>query len=679
MRLLRTRRFPCVSRQVTGTVAIQPSRRRTTLTAYLYVGLYVALDWVSLIQPSGEAIALGITPWNPPAGLSLAALLLRGLSFLPVVFGAAVLANVLFHGFSVSPAITVAVAAAIAAGYAAAAHLLTRHFRFSPALASNADLVRLLATALVTTMVVAAAVAAILTASAILPADDAPGVFLHFWVGDMIGIAVFAPFLLFIFKPEHRFLPEGEHARIEFALQLATIALGLWIIFGLETANHFEYAYILFLPLIWIALRAGLAGATWGILATQLGLIAAIQIKGFDATVMTQFQLLMLTVAVSGLLLGSIVDERRRAEASLRGSEARLQSVLSTAPDAILTYDHTGTVSSANQAAERMFFADRKPPPGTNIHALLPGLRGDAADGSGSEMTAQRLGGDAFPAEVAIGSAPSGDHALSVCVVRDISERKQAEAWLKEHEAALAHAARLTATGEMAAALAHELNQPLTALIGFARACQTVLQDDGPAEARETASRLIDQAVAQALRAGDIIRSTREFVQRGDTHFTRVEVSQIFKAVLDLVRAEAGLNGVGFVVRFEKTTPPVFVDAIQVEQVIINLVRNSMEAMSRARNGVREVTLSAALDPAHPGFLEIRIRDTGPGIPAEIADRLFKPFATTSASGMGLGLAISRSIVESHGGTIWAVPRPEGGGAEIRFTLPLYTDAAYES
>jgi two-component system sensor kinase FixL len=101
--------------------------------------------------------------------------------------------------------------------------------------------------------------------------------------------------------------------------------------------------------------------------------------------------------------------------------------------------------------------------------------------------------------------------------------------------------------------------------------------------------------------------------------------------------------------------------------------------MSRAGNGVREVTLSAALEPAHPSFLEIRVRDTGPGFPAEIADRLFNPFATTSASGMGLGLAISRTIVESHGGAIWAVPHAAGGGAEIRFTLPLYADAADES
>src|SRR4029450_8325053 len=122
---------------------------------------------------------------------------------------------------------------------------------------------------------------------------------------------------------------------------------------------------------------------------------------------------------------------------------------------------------------------------------------------------------------------------------------------------------------------------------------------------------------------------------------------------------------------FEKNAPPVFADAIQVEQVIINLIRNSMEAMSRAGTELREIALSAAVDPAQPGFLEVRVRDTGPGFPPEIADRLFKPFATSKDSGMGLGLAISRSIVESHGGQIRAVRSPPGQGAEIRFTLPL--------
>jgi signal transduction histidine kinase len=663
---------------MTRAIAIA-SRQRASLRVYAYVALYVALDWVSLIQPSGESIALGITPWNPPAGLGFAALLLRGLPFIPVVFGAVVLANLLFHGFSIAPVVTVAVAAIIAAGYATAAALLRGRFRFSTRLESNADILTLLACALVATMCVAAAVVATLTAAGILALENALDVFVRFWVGDMIGIAVLTPFILLILDPARRFVPWGGRAVAEFALQLSAIGLGLWIIFGLEKINHFEYSYILFLPLIWFALRTGLAGATWGVLGTQIGLILAIQLKGFDATIMTQFQLLMFAVAVSLLLLGSSVDERRRAESSLRDSEARLQSVLRTAPDAILTYDESGAVTSANRAAERMFFAGKRPPPDVNIHALLPGLRADSRDAGGSEVIAQRLDGTSFVAEVAIGSTPLGERDLSVCVVRDVSERKQAEVWLKEHESALAHATRLTATGEMAAALAHELNQPLTALIGFARACQTVLQGDGDPATRETASRLIDQTVRQALRAGDIIRSTREFVARGDTNFTRVEIAEIFKAVLDLVRAEAGLNRVSFVVRFDKNAPPVFADAIQVEQVIINLIRNSMEAMSRTGAGVREIALSAALDPDRPGFLEVRIRDTGPGFPPEITDRLFNPFATTKDSGMGLGLAISRSIVESHGGQIRALPSRPGEGAEIRFTLPLHTDETRDS
>lgn len=658
---------------IAGPSSSADERTHASILVPAYIALYVALDWISFIQPAGGAIALGITPWNPAAGLSLAVVLFRGLSFAPAVFVAALLAGVLFHGWA-TPFVTIAIAALIAAGYTAGA-LFLRRLHFSPALESDVDLLKLLATAFGVTMSVAAAVTGTLTLAGLVAADDAPSVFLHFWVGDMIGIAVVTPFLLLV-SDAGRFVPDRLPSPPEIALQLAAVAAGLWIIFGIESVDHFEYAYVLFLPLIWIALRAGLTGASWGILTTQLGLIVAIQLKGFDANIMTQFQLLMLAVTFSGLLLGSVVDERRRAEDSLRDSEARLQSVLSTAPDGILTLDETGTVTSANPAAERMFFAGRRPPADTHVQILLPGLRTDEDEG-GNELIAHRLDGTTFFSEVAIGRTPGGHRDLSVCVVRDVSERKRAEAWLKEHEAALAQATRLNATGEMAAALAHELNQPLTALIGFARACQTVLKSGSDADSRAAASDLIDKAVRQALRAGDIIRSTREFIGRGDTHFTRVEISQIFKAVLDLVRAEAGLSRVNFVVRFEKNTPPIFADAIQIEQVIINLIRNSMEAMNRSGQSVREIALSAAVDPQQPGQLEFRVRDTGPGFPPEIADRLFKPFATTKSSGMGLGLAISRSIVESHGGQIRAVPSSEG--AEIRFTVPLYADGARDA
>ena len=629
-----------------------------TVVVYAYIAGYIALDWVSLIQPPGQSVALGITPWNPPAGLSFALLLRHGWRFMPAVVAAIALASVLFHGLPTAPLTAFASVLIIALVYAGAAELLRSRAGLSVRIDDHSALLRLLAVALVATMLVATSVVAIYAVGGVLPWQDVTNTALHFWVGDMIGIAVFTPFLLLILDRGPRALTVPLRSAAELVLQVATIGIGLWIIFGLESVDHFEFSYVLILPLIWIALRSGLTGAIWGILATQLGLIVAVQLKGFDATVTTQFQLLMLAVAATGLLLGSIVDERRRAEAAARDSEARLQTVVSTAPDAILTYDETGAVTSANRAAEQMFFAGARAPDDANIQTLLPGLRTEDAAAANGELVARRLDQSTFLAEIAVGEAPIGGRLLRVCVVRDISARKQAELWLKEHETELAHAARLTATGEMAAALAHELNQPLTALIGFARACQAVLDQPAERGGHGRAAGLIDQAVRQALRAGEIIRSTREFVQRGDTRFTKVEISQIFKAVFDLVRSEMVLNRVSVVIRFEKTTPPVFADAIQIEQVLLNLMRNSMEAMTRSGVEFREIALSAAPSPADPQFVEVVVRDSGPGIAAEMADRLFKPFATTKDTGMGLGLSISRSIIEAHGGQIRAVRGP---------------------
>ena len=642
-----------------------PLRNAVGIVAYL--ALYILLDWASLIPPQPGA-ALGITPWNPPAGLSVALLLRYGWGFAPAVFVAVAVGDVLFRGLPVASFVTLASAAPVALGYGAAAAFLRS--RITLRLDSHNDLLGLLGVAFVATMLVALAVVAVFAVGDLLPWSAFAESALHFWVGDMIGIAVLTPFLLLVLERR----PASERRAqplIEYVLQAAAVWAGLWVIFGWEPTDHFEYSYVLFLPLIWIALRAGLVGTAWGILATQLGLILAIQLKGFDAAVTTQFQLLMLAVAVTGLLLGSVVNERRRAEASLRESEARLQTVVRTAPDAILTFDELGIVTSANQAAARMFAAGEGGPVGANVHTLL-GIPADRRAGAlaGHEVAAQRLDGTVFPAEVAVGETPLDGRILSIAVIRDVTSRKQAELWLKEHEAELAHAMRLTATGEMAAALAHELNQPLTALIGFARACQEVLSAGG-ATASATASELIDQAVQQALRAGDIIRSTREFLRRGDTRLVKVEVGDIFKAVLDLVHAETTLNRVVVVTRFAKDLPPVLADPIQIEQVILNLIRNSIEAMAGSDVAGREIALSAARHGED--FVEIAVRDTGPGVPPELADRLFRPFATTKDTGMGLGLSISRSIVEAHGGRIWS--EPAARGSDMRFTLPLYTDA----
>ncbi len=643
---------------------------RLRFVVVVYIALYVLLDWASLIDRSSP---LGITPWNPPAGLSFALLLRFGWRFAPAVFAAVVLSDLMFRDVRAAPWALPLAAAVIAGGYAAAAEALRRRIRLPPALDRRNDLIALLGVALAAASAIAPVVIALFCAAGLLGWGDFADLALRFWVGDVLGIVVLAPFLLLMLAEGRRWPAlVRPGAAIEYGLQLAAIGLGLWIIFGLESANHFEFSYVLFLPLIWIALRDGLIGAAWGIVATQIGVIVAIQVKGFDTETVTQFQFLMLAVAVTGFFLGSVVDERQRAESNLRDSEARLQTVVSTAPDAILTYDESGRITSANRAAAAMFGAGQRALTGTPLAKVLPHLGAGAA---GAETTAQRTDGSAFTAEVSVGRADLAGRTLHVAVVRDVTERKQAAAALQQHEAQLAHAARLTAAGEMAAGLAHELNQPLAAAISFARACEEVLKapPENLAAAREEATALIGETVQQALRAGEIIRRTREFLRRGDLRPRAIGAAELIRLSLDLVRTEIALQRVSVSTEVAPGLPPVFADAIQIEQVILNLVRNSMEEMARAGSPERRIALAARPADAE-GMVEFAVADSGPGISPELAHRLFTPFATTKESGMGLGLSVSRSIIETHGGQIWAVEKAPGAGAEIRFTLPAYSE-----
>jgi PAS domain S-box-containing protein len=638
----------------------------------VFVALYIALDWISLIHPFG---ALAITPWNPPAGLSFALFLRHGFRFVPVAFSAVVLADFVLRGLSVAPGATIASALAIAGGYALAAHVLRTRLQLSLRLDRQRDVLWLLGTALVAPLAVAAAVVGSFGIAGLIRWDEFLDAAVHFWVGDVLGITVLTPFLLLILERRPKAAWSYRRAG-EYALQLLSIGTALWLIFGSDPTDHFEFSYALFLPLIWIGLRGGLAAATWGIVITQLGLVAAIQLKGgYEADTVAQFQLLLLAVAITGLLLGAVVDGRRGAELLLRDSEAHLKMVVETAPDAILTFSDGGAVLSANPAAERMFDLTRLPLGDTMRQHLLPAL-----EPTGSvplarhETIAHRLDRSSFLAEVAAGQARIGGRTVHVAIVRDVTARKEAEQRLKLRERELSQVARVAATGEMAASLAHELNQPLTALIGFARACQYLLRSDRADReaARLAGIGLIDQTVQQALRAGDIIRTTREFLGHGEMRHTRLEIPEAVDAVLDLLRAELVHGGVHFTKSFENGLPPALADRVQVEQVLVNLIRNSIEATTRGGTGTAAIELRAG--PAHdePGFVEIAVADNGPGFPAEIADRLFTRFASTKESGMGLGLSISRSIVEAHGGRIWAARTMQR--AEIRFTLPVYSE-----
>ncbi|MEO5338401.1 MAG: ATP-binding protein [Magnetospirillum sp. WYHS-4] len=245
-----------------------------------------------------------------------------------------------------------------------------------------------------------------------------------------------------------------------------------------------------------------------------------------------------------------------------------------------------------------------------------------------------------------------------------VSERRRMEVRLHEQQSAIAHAARLTEAGEMASGLAHELNQPLTAAISYARAGRKLAVTEGASEALVG---LLDKTVGQAERADRVIRGLRGFLRKGDSRRISATVGDLAGEALALVAAEAGQKGVVLKAVTPSDLPKVRVDQVQVQQVLLNLVRNAIQAIADAGGRRREVIVTARA--ASPGFIEVSVEDSGPGIPEDMRQRLFQPFATTKPDGMGLGLSIGRSIVEAHGGRLWADPE-RTGGAVFHFTLP---------
>lgn len=520
---------------------------RRALVGAGFILAYVALDWVSFIH---QFSPLGITPWNPPPGLALAAMLIRGPVVAPLVFVGALLADILVRDLPAPLAPTLVSAAMIAAVYAGAAHVLGRVFGLDPALARLRDVFALMLVAGVAAAAVAVLYVGIFTAAGLLPPEDFLPAFLRFWIGDMIGIVVTTPAILVL--RQRRAVPPPPRAIAEVGLQLAALVVVLWLVFGLAELPPFRLFYLLFLPLIWIAARFGIEGATLGNLAAQVGLIVAFQAGGHESTTVTAFQFLMLALAGTTLVLGAAIGERRRVEAALR-----------------------------------------------------------------------------------------------------------------DRQAELAHVSRLSMAGEMAAALAHELNQPLLAAIAFTRAAQRLLAATPPETVK--AAGAMDRAVAEAQRAGDIVRSLREFIGRDRTSRQPHAPAPLVGEALALVAPECARSGIRMVVAVDKALPAVHVDKVQVQQVVLNLVRNAMEALAKAGAGEGEIVVAARPVEA---AVEFSVRDDGPGVADEVAERLFEPFNTSKATGMGLGLSISRTFVEAHGGRLWlAANGPDG--AIFRFTLPV--------
>ena len=371
------------------------------------------------------------------------------------------------------------------------------------------------------------------------------------------------------------------------------------------------------------------------------------------------------------------ITERKAAEAALRESELRWRSIVDTVPDAIIVIDAAGTVESFSPAAERLFGYGAHEVLGHNVKMLMPQPYRDAHDGYlarymrtgerriigiGRIVVGQRKNGETFPMELAVGefASPSGNFFTGF--VRDLTDRQEAERRIEDLQTELLHASRLSVMGQMASTMAHELNQPLTAVANYLEAGRHLIATE--AAPPERIAELMEKAVAQAQRAGEVIRQLRQFVSKGETERRTHNLNQLVEEALALALVGARQLGVRVSLELDPDLPPVLVDPVQIQQVILNLVRNAVEAMEAVQR--RELTIATRAIGAE---IEASVADTGPGIAPELADRLFQPFVTTKKTGMGLGLSICREIVEAHHGHLTAAPR-RGGGTVFRLTLP---------
>lgn len=369
------------------------------------------------------------------------------------------------------------------------------------------------------------------------------------------------------------------------------------------------------------------------------------------------------------------MDEQATAAA---GELAMLRSILETVPDAMVVIDQHGVILQFSKAAERLFGWRAEDVCGQNVRVLMPSPYHEQHDGYlhrylttgerriigiGRVVVGQRRNGSTFPMELSVGEVNQNGQRLFTGFVRDLTERQQTRARLQELQDELLHVSRLRSMGEMAAAIAHELNQPLTASANYVAAAIRLI--DGPQPDLAHIRQALRLASNQTLRSGEIIRRLRAFVERGETARRPEQLDTLVEEASAL--ALVGLGDRGVTVKFTRDPdlPPVVADRVQVQQVLLNLLRNAVEAMESST--VRELTLGTA---RWDSMVAVSVADTGSGIPPAIEAQLFQPFVTTKSAGMGIGLSVCRAIIEAHGGRLWVEPNP-GGGSVFRFTLPV--------
>ena len=361
------------------------------------------------------------------------------------------------------------------------------------------------------------------------------------------------------------------------------------------------------------------------------------------------------------------------------GHEEHLRSILATVPDAMVLIDEMGIILSFSAAAEKMFGYTEGEVIGENVSMLMPSPDRERHDGYlknyrdtgirkiigiGRVTTARRRDGNTFPIELSIGEAWVESKRIFTGFIHDLTQRRDTDTRLRDLQSELAHVGRLSEMGTLASSLAHELNQPLTAIASYCQGAADLLEGSPDSEQLELAREALRDTAAQAIRAGQIVKRMRDFLSHGETGREIESMSRIMTEANALALVGSREHQIDVQVRLDPEGDRVFVDRIQIEQVLFNLIRNAIDAMIESPR--RSLTISTRADP---DVVTISVEDTGAGIADGLAPQLFQPFVTSKDAGMGIGLSICRTIVEAHGGRIWFEPGAEGGTI-FRFTLP---------
>jgi PAS domain S-box-containing protein len=375
---------------------------------------------------------------------------------------------------------------------------------------------------------------------------------------------------------------------------------------------------------------------------------------------------------------------RRAAEAGLDENRARLRTIIETEPECVKLQSHDGTILEMNPAGLAYTEADvPEQIVGQSVYPLIApedrvryrALTDAVFEGRPATLEFRLISMKGRERIMETHAVPlrngEGEITALLGLTRDITERRHAEEQARRHQAELARVTRLSTVGELASGVAHELNQPLAAIANHAAACQrrAAQLDALPPAMVES----LDEICAQARRAGQIIRNIRELVKKGAPKRAVVDINGVVQTVARLVEPEARQRGVEVDTRLDARLPPVSADRIELEQVLLNLVKNSIEAMQGTDVARRKVRLATSCNSQ--GRVAVQVHDTGPGIPGRLLDEVFNPFFTTKADGMGMGLSISKSIAEAHGGEL-RVHRSGGRGTTFELSLPACADVA---